>query len=124
MRNSRPERTDEQDNENLPVNISQLRVSQLQEARAERNQQRQLKRRPARRFLIETHRANYRQRQQVPRGYTSALFLRLALDYEPDIEYSAHPKVLIGAMDKECPNCHVLKLKHKSDGMCCASGKV
>ena len=63
MRNSRVERTDEQiqqDNENVRVNMSQLRASQLQEARAERNQQRQLERRQARRFLIETHRANDR----------------------------------------------------------------
>ena len=57
-RNSKVERTDEQiqqDNENVRVNMSQLRASQLQEARAKRNQQRQLERRKARRFLIETH---------------------------------------------------------------------
>ncbi|KAF8768471.1 hypothetical protein HNY73_021288 [Argiope bruennichi] len=50
--------------------------------------------------------------------------LRLAFEYEPDIEYSAHPNVLIDAMDKECPNCHALKFTHESAGMCRASGKV
>ena len=63
----------QQDNKNVHVNMSQLRASQLQEARAERNQQRQLERRQA-------HRANDRQRQQVHRAYTSASFLRLAFE--------------------------------------------
>ena len=127
MRNSRVERTDKQikqDNENVHVSMSQLRASQLQEARVERNQQRQLERRQARRFLIETHRANDRQRQQVHRAYTSASFLHHTFEYEPDIEYSAHPKVMIGAKIKECPHCHALKFKHESAGMCCASRKV
>ena len=127
MRNRRVERTDEQiqqDNENVRVNMSQLGASKLQESRAERNQQRQLERRQARRFLIETHRAHDRQRQKVHRAYTSVSFLRLAFEYEPDIEYSAHFKVLIGAMDNECPHFHALKFKHESARMCCASGKV
>ncbi|KAF0755646.1 ATP-dependent DNA helicase [Aphis craccivora] len=35
-------------------------------------------------------------------------FLRLAFQYEPDVEYYDHSKVVIGAMDKECPHCHAL----------------
>ncbi|VVC46171.1 Rieske [2Fe-2S] iron-sulphur domain, partial [Cinara cedri] len=45
-------------------------------------------------------------------------------EYEPDIEYYAHSKVVIGAMDKECPHCHALKSKNEPAGVCCASGKV
>ena len=37
---------------------------------------------------------------------------------------SALPKVIIGAMDNECPHCHALKFKHESVGMCCPPGKV
>lgn len=127
MRNRRAERPDEQiqhDNVNARVSMSQLRSSQSQGARAERNQQRQLQRRQTRRFIVDVRRANNRQRQQVHRAFTSASFVRLAFQYEPDIEYSAHPKVVIGAMDKECPHCHALKFKNESAGLCCASGKV
>ena len=101
-----------------------LCASQLEEARAERNQQRQLEGRQARQFLIETHRAKDWQCQQVHRAYTFASFHRLAFEYEPDIEYFAHLKVPIVAIDKECPHCHALKFKHESAGMCCASRKV
>jgi hypothetical protein len=60
---------------------------------------------------MNTRRANYRQRQHVHRAFTSDSFLRLALNYDPNFEYYAHSKVTIGAMDKECPHFHVLKLK-------------
>ncbi|KAL4083698.1 hypothetical protein QTP88_029014 [Uroleucon formosanum] len=33
-------------------------------------------------------------------------------------------RLVIAAMDKECPHCHALKFKNEPDGMCCASGKV
>ncbi|CAI6349770.1 unnamed protein product [Macrosiphum euphorbiae] len=69
-------------------------------------------------------RANDQQRQQVYRAFTSDSFLRLALNYEPGIEYCSHSKVTIGVIDKESPHCHVLKLKNKPVGMCCASRKV
>ena len=48
MRNRRAQRTDEQiqsDNTNVLVSIGQLRESQLQEARTERNKQRRLEQR-------------------------------------------------------------------------------
>lgn len=113
----RAARTDEQiqrDNENARMRMSQLHAS--------RSQQRQSEQRQAR--WLDTDRANGRQHQQVHRAFTSASFLRLAFEYEPDVEYFAHPKVVIGVMDKECPHCHALKFKHESPGMCCASGKV
>ncbi|KAL4143052.1 hypothetical protein QTP88_005425 [Uroleucon formosanum] len=61
---------------------------------------------------------------RVHRAFISDSFLRLAFQYEPDIEYYAHSKVVIGAMDKECLHCHTLKIKNEPAGMCCASGKV
>jgi len=67
-------------------------------------------------MLRKTHRANDLHRQQVYRAFKSDSFLRLALKYEPDIEYHAHSKVTIGATDKECPHCHVLKLKLSHTG--------
>jgi len=42
----------------------------------------------------------------------------------PDVEYSSYSKIFIGKMNKECQYCHAFKLKNKSAGMCCASGKV
>ncbi|KAF0731481.1 ATP-dependent DNA helicase, partial [Aphis craccivora] len=74
----------------------------------ERNEVRRLEQRQSRRFTVKRRRTNDQQRQQ----------------YEPDIEYYAHSKVVIGAMDKECPHCHALKLKNEPAGMCYASGKV
>ncbi|CAH2100828.1 unnamed protein product [Euphydryas editha] len=44
--------------------------------------------------------------------------------YEPDVEYYAHSKVVIGTLEKECPHCHALKFKNEPLGMCCSSGKV
>jgi hypothetical protein len=94
------------------------------DARAERNGQRGLWQRQARRFIVNRRRANDQQRQQVHRSFTSDSFLRLAFEYEPNIQYYAHSKVVIGAMDKECPHCNALKFKNETTGMCCASGKV
>ncbi|KAF0769703.1 ATP-dependent DNA helicase [Aphis craccivora] len=61
---------------------------------------------------------------RVHRAFISDSFPRLAFQYEPDIEYYAHSKVVTGAMDKECPHFHALKFKNEPAGMCCASGKV
>ncbi|GIY94532.1 ATP-dependent DNA helicase [Caerostris extrusa] len=74
--------------------------------------------------VINTRRAIDQQRQQVHRAFTSDSFLRLAFQYEPDVEYYAHSKVDIGTMDKECPHCHALKFKNEPAVLCCASGKV
>ncbi|GFY10704.1 hypothetical protein TNCV_2195251 [Trichonephila clavipes] len=68
MRNRTAQRTDEeiqQDNEDVRVNMVQLRESQSQEARAEQNQRRRLEQRKARPFVVDTRRANDQQRQQV-----------------------------------------------------------
>lgn len=65
-----------------------------------------------------------RLRHQTTTVLTLASFNRMAFDYDPQIEYSAHPKVTIGDMTKECEHCHALKFKNETAGMCCASGKV
>ncbi|VVC26252.1 Hypothetical protein CINCED_3A004097 [Cinara cedri] len=101
LRNRKSERTEEQiqqQNTDARVRMAQLRQEESEDIRAERN--------------------------EVHRAFPSDSFLRLAFQYEPDIEYYAHSKVVIGAMDKECPHCHALKFKNEPAGMCCASGKV
>lgn len=65
-----------------------------------------------------------RVRMQAARTLTLSSFHRVAFDYQPDIEYSAHTKINIGEMDKVCTHCNALKFKHETPGMCCASGKV
>lgn len=49
-------------------------------------------------------------------SFISDSFLRRAFQYEPDIEYYAHSKVIIGDMDKECPHCHTEKFKNEPAG--------
>ncbi|XP_054091371.1 uncharacterized protein LOC128922976 [Zeugodacus cucurbitae] len=104
--------------------MAQLHQEEPEDTRAERNEVRRLEQRQSRRFTVNRRRTNDQQRQQVHRAFISDSFLRLAFQYEPDIEYYAHSKVVIGAMDKECPHCHALKFKNEPAGMCCASGKV
>ncbi|KAL4084389.1 hypothetical protein QTP88_028212 [Uroleucon formosanum] len=45
-------------------------------------------------------------------------------EYGSDIEYYTHSKVVIAAMDKECPHFHARKFKNEPAKMCCASGKL
>jgi hypothetical protein len=127
MRNRRAQRTEEQqqqDYTNARESMALLHQAESEDARAERNGQRRVEQRQARRFIVNRRRANDQQRQQVDRSFTSDSFLRLAFEYEPDIQYYAHSKVVIGTMDKECPHCNALKFKNETAGMCCASGKV
>ncbi|GFT13183.1 putative DNA helicase [Trichonephila clavipes] len=44
--------------------------------------------------------------------------------YDSNNDYSLHPNVVIGKMDKICMYCRALKFKNETRGMCCASGKV
>ncbi|KAK9891528.1 hypothetical protein WA026_014763 [Henosepilachna vigintioctopunctata] len=74
MRDIRARRSSEQFQENkadMRVRVGQLRESQSQEARDERNQQRQLERRETRRFIVDRRRGIDQQRQQVHRALTS-----------------------------------------------------
>ncbi|GFT82493.1 ATP-dependent DNA helicase [Nephila pilipes] len=127
IRNRRAQRTEKQvqeENTGARVRMAQLRQEQLDDTRAERNEVMRLEQRQSHRFTINRRRANDQQRQQAHLAFVATSFLRLAFQYEPDIEYYAHSKVLIGAMDKECSYCHALKFKNEPAGMCCASGKV
>lgn len=63
--------------------------------------------------------ARKRQRQQTSRSLTRASFFRLAIEYAPDINYSSHSKISIGAMDKVCQYYHALKFRNETPGMFC-----
>ncbi|XP_055910503.1 uncharacterized protein LOC129944866 [Eupeodes corollae] len=127
MRNARTQRTEEQtqqDNTNARVGMARLRQAEPEDERAGRNEQRRLEQMQARRLTVSRSRASDQQRQEVHRSFTYNSFLRLAFEYDPAIQYYAHLKVVIGAMDKECPHCKALKFKNETPGMCCSSGKV
>ncbi|GFU85406.1 uncharacterized protein TNCV_2387101 [Trichonephila clavipes] len=47
-----------------------------------------------------------------------------AFHYDSNNDYSLHPNVVIGKMDKICMYCSALKFKNETRGMCSASGKV
>jgi len=47
-----------------------------------------------------------------------------AFHYDANYDYSLHPSVVIGKMDKLCVYCNALKFKNEPPGMCCAGGKV
>ncbi|KAF0751774.1 ATP-dependent DNA helicase [Aphis craccivora] len=110
MRNTRARRNEEhiqQLNNDARVSMAQLRQEQSEDTRAERNEIIRLEQRQSHRFTVNRIcRTNDQKRQKVHRAFISDLFLRLAFQYELDIEYYAHSKVVIGAVDKECPHCH------------------
>lgn len=101
--------------------MQQLRQEQSEDTSAERNEVVRLEQRQSRRFTVNRRSINDQQRQQIHRAFTSDSFLRLAFQYDPDIEYYDHSKVVIGAIVKECSHCHALKFKNEPPGMCCAS---
>jgi hypothetical protein len=47
-----------------------------------------------------------------------------AFHYNANYDYSLHPSVIIGKMDKVCSYCGALKFKNETPGMCCVGGKV
>ena len=120
IRNKRSQRTEEQihqQNADARESMEQLRQEQSEYTRAERNEVIGLEQRQSRRFTVNRRKTNDQQRQQVHRAFTSDSFWRLTFQYEPDIEYYAHSKVVIGAMDKECSHYHVLKFKNEPHGV-------
>lgn len=100
------------------------RANESQEHRNERLRANALRQRLARQRVTNTFRTREQQRLQVYRTLTRASLLRLAFEYESDIDYSSHSQIVIGAMSKQCQHCHALKYKGESAGFCCASGKV
>ncbi|EPB68548.1 hypothetical protein ANCCEY_12360 [Ancylostoma ceylanicum] len=47
-----------------------------------------------------------------------------AFRYDPNYDYRAHPKVVIGKTDVICPHCQTKKSRSESPGMCCWNGNV
>ena len=47
-----------------------------------------------------------------------------AFQYNVNYDYSLHPSVDIGKMDKVCGHCGARKFNNETPGMCCANGKV
>jgi len=98
--------------------MARLRQAASEDERAGLNEQRRLEQGQSLRYTVSRRRANDQQCQQVHRSFTSNSFLRLAFEYEPDIQYYDHSKVVIGAMDKECLHCNTFKFKSEPAGMC------
>jgi len=63
-------------------------------------------------------------RIQISSSLTLSLFNRIAFEYDPEIEYCAHMKILIGNMDKRCQYFHALKFKNETVRICYKSGKA
>lgn len=107
------------------IRTAESRAQESQEQRDERLQQNITRTRAARERNIATVRVLDRQRQRISRSLTRASFVRLAFEYAPDINYSAHSKIAIGGMDKVCQYCQALKFRNESAGaahqekLCC-----
>ncbi|XP_055938124.1 uncharacterized protein LOC129968294 [Argiope bruennichi] len=99
-------------------------AQESQEQHDERLRQTITRTRVARERTIATARVQERQRQQTSRSLIRASFVRLPFEYAPDINYSAHLKIVIGAMYKVCQYCQALNFRNETPGMFCASGKV
>ncbi|XP_026475763.1 uncharacterized protein LOC113380958 [Ctenocephalides felis] len=69
-------------------------------------------------------RENNQRRVNNHRALVRASLLRLAFNYDPEIDYSSHSLITIGNMDKVCKHCLALKFRGESAGLCCASGKI
>ncbi|KAE9524196.1 hypothetical protein AGLY_015441 [Aphis glycines] len=106
------------------IRTAESRARESQEQRDEHLQQNITRTRAARKRNIATVRERDRQRQWISRSLTRVSFVRLAFEYAPDINYSAHSKIAIGGMNKVCQYCQALKFRNEAAGMCCASGKV
>lgn len=123
-RNVRTPSQHEQDNEDAANRMEQMRLNESEEQRNARRAQNVSRILLARQQRTNAFREQNLQHQHVRRAYIQDSFLRAAFNYEPDIEYSAHQKVIIGQMDKECQHCRALKFKNEAPGICCASGKI
>ena len=69
---------------------------------------------------LETVRVRIARSRRTPNAYLNLAAFR----YDAIYNYSLHPSVVIGKMDKLCVYCSALKFKNETLGMCCAGGKV
>ncbi|GFT35733.1 helitron_like_N domain-containing protein [Nephila pilipes] len=106
------------------ISTAESRTRESREQRDESLQKTIARTRAACEQHITTERVREQKRQWTSRSLTRVSFVRLAFEYAPDINYSAHSKIAIGAMDKVCQYCQALKFHNETPGMYCASGKV
>ncbi|GIY01859.1 helitron_like_N domain-containing protein [Caerostris darwini] len=99
-------------------------VRKSSEHRDERLRLQRERSRAAREQHVARYRAQDQERQQYSCPLTRMSFFRLAFEYSPHINYSAHSKIAIGPMDQLCRYCQALKFRYEPPGMCCSLGKV
>ena len=123
--NEQARRQHSQENENIRNLNVRSRAQESGEQRSQRLEADRLRHRQARQRLTNENRGLHllaeRQRIQVRRALIAASFNRLAFEYDLEIEYSPHSKLIIGDMNKVCQFCHALKFKNETPGMCCAA---
>ncbi|GIY33960.1 hypothetical protein CDAR_571401 [Caerostris darwini] len=103
---------------------TERRTQESSEHRDERLRLQRERSRAAREQHVARYRAQDQERQHTSRALTRTSFFRLAFEYSPDINYSAHSKIAIGPMDQICRYCQALKFRYEPPGMCCSLGKV
>lgn len=117
-----------QTRERIRIRNAENRAEEIDEQRNQRLATMRISSRTSRNRATDVNRLlsqlTNRSRMQTTRAFTLSSFKRIAFRYDPEIEYCAHAKIMIGNMDKECNFCHALKFKNESAGMCCSSGKV
>lgn len=107
-----------------------LRASQSEEQRANIREEMCLRQRIKRRRETDEQRrmrnVQNREGMRVLRGSrkSESNLEREAFRYDPTKEYSKHPDVVIGKMEKKCRFCGAKKYKKETPAMCCALGKV
>lgn len=47
-----------------------------------------------------------------------------AFNYNASYDYSIHPNIVVGSMDKICKHCKALKFDLEAPGICCNNGKT
>jgi|UniRef100_A0A2S2QLF8 hypothetical protein len=112
------------DNEHLRNQAAIKRANESHDQRNERRRTNALRQRLARQRVADTSRTCEQQSLQVYRVLTRTSLLRLAFEYESNIDYSSHSQIVIAAMNKQCQHYHALKYTGESTGFCCAYRKV
>ena len=88
------------DNKNLKNQAEITRRNESQEQRNERRWANALRQRLARQRVTYTFRTREHERLHVYRSLTRESLLRLAFEYESDIDYLSHTQIVIGDMNK------------------------
>lgn len=109
-----------QHNESERLRVAQLRANETADQHSSR-----LENVRSRMEELRANRPDNNQiRRETRRQQDRSSFNRIAFEYNADFEYSSHPKVVIGSMNKMCMHCNALKFQNEPPGMCCGNGKV